>query len=215
MRVLGIETSCDETGVAVYDTRRRSRSPTRCTPRSRMHAAYGGVVPELASRDHVRHLVPLIEAVLAEAATTLADLDGIAYTEGPGPRRRIAGRGQRRHRPCLRAGHARDRHPPPGRAPAVAPPVRSAPGLPVCRAARFGRAQPTVRGRGRRALPAPRRHAGRRRGRGVRQDREAARPAVPRRTGARAPRRVRPRRRRQPAAADARLRRPRHELLAA
>ena len=83
MRVLGIETSCDETGAAVYDTAGGLLAHA-LDSQIALHRPYGGVVPELASRDHVRHLVPLIEAVLAESATALADLDGIAYTEGPG-----------------------------------------------------------------------------------------------------------------------------------
>lgn len=83
MRVLGIETSCDETGVAVYDTA-AGLLAHRLHSQVDLHARYGGVVPELASRDHVRRLVPLIEEVADEAGTLLADLDGIAYTEGPG-----------------------------------------------------------------------------------------------------------------------------------
>lgn len=90
MLVLGIESSCDETGVALY----------RLTPGShdyrsgllghalhsqvRMHADYGGVVPELASRDHIRRIVPLIDRVLDEAGCALAALEGVAYTAGPG-----------------------------------------------------------------------------------------------------------------------------------
>ena len=83
MRVLGIETSCDETGVAVYDTALGLRAHALHSQVD-MHARYGGVVPELASRDHVRRLVPLIEEVVAAAGLTLADLDAIAYTQGPG-----------------------------------------------------------------------------------------------------------------------------------
>jgi len=83
MRVLGIETSCDETGVAVYDTD-AGLLAHRLHSQVDLHARYGGVVPELASRDHIRRLVPLIEEVAAEAGTRLADLDGIAYTQGPG-----------------------------------------------------------------------------------------------------------------------------------
>ena len=83
MRVLGIETSCDETGVAVYDTA-SGLLAHRLHSQVDMHARYGGVVPERASRDHVRRLVPLIEEVAAASGTALADLDGIAYTEGPG-----------------------------------------------------------------------------------------------------------------------------------
>ena len=83
MRVLGIETSCDETGVAVYDTD-RGLVAHALHSQVAMHRDYGGVVPELASRDHVRRVVPLAERVLADARLALADLDGIAYTQGPG-----------------------------------------------------------------------------------------------------------------------------------
>ncbi|QGX39435.1 tRNA (adenosine(37)-N6)-threonylcarbamoyltransferase complex transferase subunit TsaD [Permianibacter aggregans] len=83
MRVLGIETSCDETGVALYDSERGLLADALYSQVA-MHAEYGGVVPELASRDHVRKLVPLIREVLAKANLTSKDVDGIAYTEGPG-----------------------------------------------------------------------------------------------------------------------------------
>jgi N6-L-threonylcarbamoyladenine synthase len=83
MRVLGIETSCDETALAVYDTDRGLLAHALHSQVA-MHEAYGGVVPELASRDHVRRVVPLAEQVLAEAGLVLADIDGIAYTQGPG-----------------------------------------------------------------------------------------------------------------------------------
>jgi N6-L-threonylcarbamoyladenine synthase len=83
MLVLGIETSCDETGVAVYDTVRGLLAQEVHT-QATMHADYGGVVPELASRDHIRRTLPLVERVLARAGVTLKDLDAIAYTEGPG-----------------------------------------------------------------------------------------------------------------------------------
>lgn len=83
MKVLGIETSCDETAAAVYDTERGLLSH-QLFSQVRMHAEYGGVVPELASRDHVRKLIPLIEAALQEAETAAADIDGVAYTCGPG-----------------------------------------------------------------------------------------------------------------------------------
>ena len=81
--VLGIETSCDETAVAVYDLARGLLSHTLHSQVD-LHAAYGGVVPELASRDHVRRISPLIRQALAEAGLTTADLHGIAYTAGPG-----------------------------------------------------------------------------------------------------------------------------------
>jgi N6-L-threonylcarbamoyladenine synthase len=83
MRVLGIESSCDETGVALYDTERGLLAHA-VHSQVDMHEAYGGVVPELASRDHIRRLVPLLRRVLAEAGRTLDDLDAIAYTAGPG-----------------------------------------------------------------------------------------------------------------------------------
>jgi len=83
MRVLGIETSCDETGLAVYDTERGLLAHALHSQVA-MHVAYGGVVPELASRDHIRRVVPLAKRVLVGSGTTLAELDGIAYTRGPG-----------------------------------------------------------------------------------------------------------------------------------
>ncbi|WP_144979794.1 tRNA (adenosine(37)-N6)-threonylcarbamoyltransferase complex transferase subunit TsaD [Halomonas sp. C22] len=87
MRVLGIETSCDETGVAIYDTAYTGGQGLLADAlysQIAMHAEYGGVVPELASRDHTRKLLPLIEQVLKEADLSRHDLDGIAYTAGPG-----------------------------------------------------------------------------------------------------------------------------------
>jgi N6-L-threonylcarbamoyladenine synthase len=83
MKVLGIETSCDETGLAVYDTGRGLLAHALHSQIA-LHDSYGGVVPELASRDHVRRVLPLAERVLGEAGCSLADLDGIAYTQGPG-----------------------------------------------------------------------------------------------------------------------------------
>ncbi len=83
MRVLGIETSCDETGVAVCDTEGGLLGHCVYSQVS-LHAEFGGVVPELASRDHVRKLVPLIRQVLAEAETEPGEIDGLAYTAGPG-----------------------------------------------------------------------------------------------------------------------------------
>ncbi|MGD2020445.1 MAG: tRNA (adenosine(37)-N6)-threonylcarbamoyltransferase complex transferase subunit TsaD [Thiohalocapsa sp.] len=83
MRVLGIETSCDETGVAIYDGEHGLLAHT-VHSQVDLHAAYGGVVPELASRDHIRRLTPLIRLVMAEAETRPANLHGVAYTAGPG-----------------------------------------------------------------------------------------------------------------------------------
>lgn len=83
MRILGIETSCDDTGVAVYDAA-RGLLAHRLYSQTPIHAAYGGVVPELASRDHVQKLLPLLQAVMREADTAPAQMDGLAYTAGPG-----------------------------------------------------------------------------------------------------------------------------------
>ena len=87
MKVLGIESSCDETGVAVYDTAVGGAAGLRAHAvysQIALHAEYGGVVPELASRDHVRKLLPLIRQTLDEAGLGVGDIDGVAYTAGPG-----------------------------------------------------------------------------------------------------------------------------------
>ncbi len=83
MLVLGFESSCDETGVALYDTKLGLLSHTLHS-QVEMHADYGGVVPELASRDHIRRVLPLTEAALDKAGKKLSDVDAIAYTQGPG-----------------------------------------------------------------------------------------------------------------------------------
>lgn len=83
MLVLGIESSCDETGVALYDTE-LGLLGHQLYSQVKMHAKYGGVVPELASRDHVRRLVPLIQDVLLQAGRQREDINGVAYTAGPG-----------------------------------------------------------------------------------------------------------------------------------
>ena len=87
MRVLGIESSCDETGVALFDTARGGADGLLAHAvysQIALHAEYGGVVPELASRDHVRKLLPLIRQTLGEAGLSVRDIDGVAYTAGPG-----------------------------------------------------------------------------------------------------------------------------------
>ncbi|MCX8711683.1 tRNA (adenosine(37)-N6)-threonylcarbamoyltransferase complex transferase subunit TsaD [Gilliamella sp. B2969] len=83
MKVLGIETSCDETGIAVYDDQ-SGLLANQLYSQINLHADYGGVVPELASRDHIRKTVPLIQAALKQANITAEDIDGVAYTAGPG-----------------------------------------------------------------------------------------------------------------------------------
>jgi len=92
MIVLGIETSCDETGIAIYDTKAWEAGKPACEgilgaalhSQIEMHQDYGGVVPELASRDHIRRLIPLLNKALKESSRTIEDLDAIAYTQGPG-----------------------------------------------------------------------------------------------------------------------------------
>ncbi|SAL16457.1 DNA-binding/iron metalloprotein/AP endonuclease [Caballeronia arvi] len=83
MLVLGIESSCDETGLALYDTERGLLSHALHSQIA-MHRDYGGVVPELASRDHIRRALPLLEEVLAKSGAERADIDAIAFTQGPG-----------------------------------------------------------------------------------------------------------------------------------
>lgn len=83
MLVLGVESSCDETGIALYDTAHGLLSHALHS-QVEMHAEYGGVVPELASRDHIRRVLPLTELALKDANKTLQDIDAIAYTQGPG-----------------------------------------------------------------------------------------------------------------------------------
>jgi len=83
MLVLGIETSCDETGVALYSSK-HGLLGHQLHSQVALHAEYGGVVPELASRDHVRKLLPLLDALFAECGVTRGDIEGVAYTAGPG-----------------------------------------------------------------------------------------------------------------------------------
>lgn len=83
MLILGIETSCDETGIALFDSEKGLLADALYSQIA-IHAEYGGVVPELASRDHIRKTLPLVKQVFAEAGITAKDLDGVAYTAGPG-----------------------------------------------------------------------------------------------------------------------------------
>ena len=82
MRIIGIETSCDETGIAIYDD--EGLLSHKLYSQVKLHADYGGVVPELASRDHVKKTIPLIKSAMTEAGLTSEDIDGVAYTAGPG-----------------------------------------------------------------------------------------------------------------------------------
>lgn len=83
MIVLGIETSCDETGVALYDTERGLLADALYS-QVEIHAEWGGVIPELASRDHIRKTIPLVREVIAEAGIENSQIEGVAYTAGPG-----------------------------------------------------------------------------------------------------------------------------------
>ena len=83
MRVLGIETSCDETGVALYDSK-TGLLANRVYSQAHIHSDFGGVVPELASRDHVNKILPLISLVLRDVSLKTTDLHAISYTRGPG-----------------------------------------------------------------------------------------------------------------------------------
>jgi len=83
MRILGIETSCDETGIAIYDDQLGLLGHSLHS-QIEIHAAFGGVVPELASRDHIRRCLPMIDELMAQTQTRPEDLDAIAFTEGPG-----------------------------------------------------------------------------------------------------------------------------------
>ena len=109
--VLGIESSCDETGVALVQSQGNNVPALLAHAlhsQIEMHQAYGGVVPELASRDHIRRVLPLAKEVLAESGQTLADVDVVAYTRGPGrlhhagDRERYPARGRHRGRNRLR-----------------------------------------------------------------------------------------------------------------
>lgn len=83
MRVLGLETSCDETGLALYDSEQGLLGQVLYS-QIKLHEEYGGVVPELASRDHIRKLIPLLDQLLAQCGCQKSDMDAVAYTRGPG-----------------------------------------------------------------------------------------------------------------------------------
>lgn len=84
MIILGIETSCDETGVAIYDSKNKKLIANQIYSQAKLHSYYGGVVPELASRNHIKTILPMIKAALLEAKKKLNSIDAIAYTAGPG-----------------------------------------------------------------------------------------------------------------------------------
>ena len=185
MRILALESSCDESAVAVYDDA-AGLLAHEIYSQIDLHRVYGGVVPELASRDHVRRLLPLLRTALADAKTQPAQIDGVAYTAGPGLDRRVAHGGGARPRrwpmrwkvPAIAVHHLEghllapllEADPPPFPAPGAAGVGRSH------HAHRCGRARP---------LRGARRNARRRGGRSLRQVRQVVRPAVPGRARAR------------------------------
>lgn len=189
MRIIGIETSCDETGVAIYDARQGLLAHALHSQVA-LHADYGGVVPELASRDHVRKVLPLLREVMTRARSGPADIHGVAYTAGQGwwarcwwARRSGAawpGPGACRRWRCItwkatcwRRCWKRIRRPF------------------LRRVAGVRRPYPADAGERRGAIYPVGRHARRRGGRGLRQDRQAAGTGLSRRTGTGAARRTR------------------------
>ena len=83
MLILGIESSCDETGVALYDAE-RGLLAHQLHSQVELHAVYGGVVPEIASRDHIRRLIPLVQGVMSETGVSSEQISAVAHTRGPG-----------------------------------------------------------------------------------------------------------------------------------
>ena len=186
MLVLGIETSCDETAVALYDGE-RGLVANRVFSQVELHRRHGGVVPELASREHIERLLPMIEDALAEAAIEPQAIDGIAYTAGPG----LIGAllvgaclarslGYAWGVPVVGVHHLEGHL----LAPALEP---GAPDFPFVALQVSGGHTLLVEVRGRRSLPDPGGDPGRRRGRGLRQDGKAARPRLPGRARAGGP----------------------------
>ena len=112
MRVLGIETSCDETGIAVYDSTDGLLAEALFS-QTETHARFGGVVPELASRDHIARSAPMLRQVVADAGLELGDLDAIAYTAGPGLVGALMVGGSLAASFGVRARHSRPAHSPP------------------------------------------------------------------------------------------------------
>ena len=188
IRVLGIETSCDETAASVVALREGERPEILSNvvlSQIEEHAAFGGVVPEIAARAHVEALDGIIEAALADAGTTLADVDAIAATAGPGLIGGLivglmTGEGDRERGRQAAAGDQPPRRPRADRA------ADRRPRLSLSAAARLRRPHPDRAGARRRRLPALGDHHRRRAGRGLRQDGEDARPALSRRTECRA-----------------------------
>ncbi len=129
MLVLGVESSCDETGIALYDSAAGLLSHALHSQVA-MHAEYGGVVPELASRDHIRRVVPLLRDALSRANRDLADIDAVAYTRGPGLAGALVGRLRLRRGTGCGAGQADDSGASPRRPPALAAVVCRSAGFP-------------------------------------------------------------------------------------
>ena len=185
--ILGIESSCDETAAALVDARRPQRIVAqRIASQDEAHRPYGGVVPEIAARAHVERLTPLIAAALADAGMTLADVDAIAATAGPGLIGGVMVGLVTAKALAMASGQAADRGQPPRRPCAVARawPIRRSI-FPICCCwSRAGIARSSRRGR--RPVPPPCHHHRRCAGRGLRQDRQDPRARLSRRPGGRA-----------------------------
>ena len=191
MRVLGIETTCDESAASVVASRDEGGGDilsNEIMSQIADHAAFGGVVPEIAARAHVEVIDRLVARALETAGLDLEDLDGIAAAAGPGLVGGVMVGLTTGKALALGAAQASRRGEPPRRPrPDGAADRQRA--LPLPAAARVGRPHPADRRAGHRRLSPPRHHRRRRRRRGLRQDREAARPAIPRRAVGRARRR--------------------------
>ena len=181
LRILAIETSCDETAAAVVEDGRAHPARTSCRTQAALHAAYGGVVPELASRHHLENICPVIDKAMADAGIDVRGArrdrgDAGAGAGGRAARRRAGGQGAR-----LRARQAARRRASHRRPPGGAVPRPSGATCPArARPRRLRRAHEPLRGDRARGVPPARPHARRRRGRGLRQGGQAARASATR-----------------------------------
>ena len=190
MIVLGVESSCDETGLALYDTEAGLLSHALHSQVA-MHEEYGGVVPELASRDHIRRAIPLLQQTLDRAGKALSDIDAIGLYPGPRSGRCAAGGFLGGVQSGSGAGQAGAGRASPGRPPAVAAAGVAAAGISLHRPAGLGRPHPVDAGGRRRPVHPAGRNARRCRRRSLRQVGQAAGPRLPGRPGHFAPGRIR------------------------
>ena len=187
--ILAIETSCDETGIALVEGGRTIHSNVVASQVA-LHAASGGIVPEVAARAHLRWIVPVLDAALADAGVGWSDIDAVAVTKGPGLAGLPARRHQLRQGPRVRPRQAAGRRQPPRGPPLrrVAPAARArrrrrSPEFPLVALDRVGRPHVPRRDARPPDVSAPRPDRRRRGRRGVRQGRPAARPRLSGRPG--------------------------------